>query len=250
MLALENWNGYGEAVHIEPCAGFKDDAGVEDPDIYLKILAESLGGTYAPPVIPNGIVDPIRLSAIPPDRVSIQPGAGAATLLLTAGYTAIALPVAPAPALTAERLALEINRQGGTCSLVLRYVGGQFETHAAGTTLADFPIVPGQGYFVRCATAGAWEVTGAPLDAANVRLDLVTGFNLVGLPLVPQTGYDAERVGREIGQQGGNVTQVVTYDNGAFTTHPVGTTVNNFPLVPGRGYFIRCGAPAGWMVTR
>jgi hypothetical protein len=39
---------------------------------------------------------------------------------------------------------------------------------------------------------------------------------------------------------------VIAYDAaaGAFVTHPVGTALQNFPLDPGRGYFLRCTAVA------
>ena len=45
-------------------------------------------------------------------------------------------------------------------------------------------------------------------------------------------------------------TQVLKYEGGAFTTHPVGATVDNFPVTTGRGYFVRCAAATTWNVTR
>lgn len=71
FIMIENWNGYGEAVVIEPCEGFRSDVdGRDDPDIYLRILAEALGLDYNPPSIPPEIVDPIRLPYLPRGRLA------------------------------------------------------------------------------------------------------------------------------------------------------------------------------------
>ena len=169
---------------------------------------------------------------------------------LAAGYTLIGLPLTPAATYSAETLGQEINAQAGlpVCAAVLQYAGGTFTTHPVGTTILDFPIILGAGYFVRCSQPATWTVTGTPFAATSVALTLSAGFNLVALPLDPDPAnpYNSLRAGTEIA----GATQVLKYENGAFTTHPVGTTVNIFPLATGRGYFVRCASPTIWNVAR
>jgi hypothetical protein len=80
-------------------------------------------------------------------------------------------------------------------------------------------------------------------------LSLEAGYTLVGLPVDPPR-YTAESAAAEILGQGGSVTQIVRYESGLFMTHPAGSALNNFPLVTGEGYFIRCRAASTWTVTR
>jgi alpha-tubulin suppressor-like RCC1 family protein len=173
---------------------------------------------------------------------------------LEAGYNLVALPVDPAVPLTAEDLARQINQQGGTCTSVIRYLGGAFETHPAGTAVANFPVAKESGYFVRCAAGSSWMASGYRFDARSHPIPLESGYNLIGLPVdpVPANRFTAEDVGIDINGQNGIATQVIAYDaaSGQFVTHPVGTAVNNFPVLPGAGYFIRCRQPSIWRVSR
>jgi hypothetical protein len=75
------------------------------------------------------------------------------------------------------------------------------------------------------------------------------GYNLIGLP-VSTARYTAEAAALEINANGGSATHVIRYADGQFVTHPAGTAVNNFPLVPGEGYFVRCLGPSTWTVRR
>ena len=62
VIMIENWNGWGEAVQIEPSTSYQNSGGAADPYLYLKILAQALGTAYQPPCIPPDVVDPLRLS--------------------------------------------------------------------------------------------------------------------------------------------------------------------------------------------
>jgi hypothetical protein len=173
---------------------------------------------------------------------------------LAAGYTLIALPLAPAEALTAEGLARQIGAQGGSCASVIAYRDGAFVTHPAGTSVNNFTIEAGRGYFVRCARAGAWTARGFRFCASSAAVPLESGYTLAGLPVEPESpgAYTAERAGSEINGQGGLATQIVGYDasSGQFVTHPIGTAVNNFPLLPGMGFFVRCRDASTWVARR
>jgi hypothetical protein len=167
---------------------------------------------------------------------------------LNAGYTLIALPLTPQSPYTAASLAAEVNGQGGTCTAVLKYDGGAFTTHVVGSGIQNFTVDVGKGYFLRCTAGSTWTVTGTAFTATSVPLSLSAGYNLVGLPIEPDPAnpYTAARVGSEAG----TATQVLQYVSGAFQTHVVGAPGNNFTLEAGRGYFVRCSAPATWTVTR
>jgi hypothetical protein len=155
-------------------------------------------------------------------------------LPLSAGYNLVGLPLTPLAPYTAESLAQEINAQGGGCTVVVRYEGAQFETHPVGTSVENFPIAAGRGYFVRCSKGSTWTVRGARFSATSV----------------PAGRYWAETAGAEINAQLGGATQVIRYDTGQFWTHPVGTSVENFQFAPGQGYFIRCSQASTWTVTK
>lgn len=55
-IMIENWNGWGEAVQIEPSTAY-----TTGPYEDLKILSSALGQSFNPPCIPNDVVDPLRL---------------------------------------------------------------------------------------------------------------------------------------------------------------------------------------------
>jgi hypothetical protein len=105
---------------------------------------------------------------------------------------------------------------------------------------------------VRCTTAGIWHARGYRFSAATFPLTMADGYRLVALPLdpVPAGKYWAEGAGAEIGSDGGQANVIVRYGGGAFWTHPVGTSVENFQMLTGAGYFIRCGKASTWTVRR
>jgi len=123
-------------------------------------------------------------------------------------------------------------------------------THPLGSTENVFPVVPGEGYFVRCSTAGTWTVTGLRFSAASAPLSLAAGYSLVGLPVDAGGTYTSESAALEINAQGGSASLVIRYDTGVFKTHPLGSSEEVFSLLMGQGYFIRCTNPSTWTVSR
>jgi hypothetical protein len=172
---------------------------------------------------------------------------------LAAGYTLIALPLDPGP-LTAEGLGQMMNASGAGCTSVVAYdtAAGAFVTHPVGTAVGNFAVEVGKGYFVRCVNAVTWQMQGYRLNGWSKDVKLAAGYNLVSLPLEPEppARYTAERVGQEIDADGGGCTSVIEYRDGAFRTHPMGTAVENFTVVTGRGYFVRCTQPSTWTARR
>jgi hypothetical protein len=170
---------------------------------------------------------------------------------LVAGYNLIALPLEPETELDSETLAQRINAQGGSCTSVIRYTGGEYRTHPVGSSQEIFPIEVGKGYFVRCTGSSTLDLNGYRFSTAGADLALAAGYNLLGMPLDPTPGkYTSESAAVEINGQGGSATQVLRYAEGQFHTHPVGSSQEIFELVPGTGYFIRCAAGSTWTVTK
>jgi hypothetical protein len=83
---------------------------------------------------------------------SLQPQA----IALHAGWNLIAVPSGD---YTAESLGRDINGQGGSATIVQHWDGSGWQTHQVGLPFGDFPIVVGQGYFVRCNSASTWMPT-------------------------------------------------------------------------------------------
>jgi hypothetical protein len=89
------------------------------------------------------------------------------------------------------------------------------------------------------APVGVWDESIVPLSA---------GYNLIALPRTPLNPLTAEGLAQQITAQGGECTSVIAYVDGSFVTHPAGTAVNNFDILAGRGYFVRCAKSIGWTV--
>lgn len=57
---------------------------------------------------------------------------------------------------TASALAAAINAQGGGVAEIDRWENGAWKAHLVGYSFNDFPIIVGQGYFVRSTKATTW----------------------------------------------------------------------------------------------
>jgi hypothetical protein len=173
-------------------------------------------------------------------------------ITLYPGYTLISLPISPNGVYDAETLGQLINAQTGSCTSVVRYTGGQYVTHPVGSTQNVFPIVVGEGYFVRCTAGSTLTFNGFAFSRSTAALTLQPGYSLVGLPLIANPAYDSETAAIEMNgvAQGGSVTQVIKYQGGQFVTHPVGSTQEIFTLELGKGYFIRASAGSTWTLSQ
>jgi hypothetical protein len=80
----------------------------------------------------------------------------------------------------------------------------------------------------------------------EIEIPLAAGYNLIALPLEPETALTAEGLAQQINRQEGTCTSVIAYAGGSFVTHPAGTAVNNFGVAIGKGYFVRCGTASAW----
>ena len=77
-------------------------------------------------------------------------------------------------------------------------------------------------------------------------ISLAAGWNLVALPYQPASTYLAQTVLNEINSQGGMCTEIDRWVNGGWEAHFNGLPFNNFEVLPGQGYFIRCSVDSTW----
>jgi len=164
-----------------------------------------------------------------------------ATMPLATGWNLVALPISTT--LTAEGLLQALAAQGITATQVARWHAGGWDSHPAGLPLNDFPIQLYQGYFVRAATPGTWTVSGQAITTPQA-INLAAGWNLIAIPY--STTLTAESLGQNINAQGGQVQEVAQWYAGGWSIHIVGLPFNDFPIQPGRGYFVRTNRPVTW----
>ena len=77
------------------------------------------------------------------------------TVSLVAGWNLIAGPYLGVP-YTAETMAQSMQAQGGTPREIVRWWAGGWSSYVVGIPANRFAVETNRGYFVRCATPGAW----------------------------------------------------------------------------------------------
>ena len=167
------------------------------------------------------------------------------TLSFYPGWNLITLPLTPVNPYNAETLLQGINAQGGACTEIDEWLNGGWNSHLLGFTFNQFPVVMGDGYFVRCSQSSTWVQEGSLL-ANGVVVNLVPGWNLVGFPY-PEQGYKAEGILDAVNAQGGNCSEIDHWVNGGWLSHLLGFTFNDFDILPTEGYFIRCSASSSFV---
>jgi len=87
------------------------------------------------------------------------------------------------------------------------------------------------------------------LLAAESQIKVYTGWNLIGLPLVPVTPYTAESLGQAINAQGGNCERIQYWDGSEWITHIIGTSFGDYNIEVGKGYFLLCNSKSIFTMT-
>ncbi len=85
--------------------------------------------------------------------------------------------------------------------------------------------------------------------AKTEQIQINDGWNLIALPVTPQTSYTAESLGQEINAQGGHCNRIMRWDGGAWQTHLIGMPFGNFPIGTYEGYFVLSNGFSAWTVT-
>ena len=227
-------------------SGEASSAGIEEaPSVSPSAATFSANAGEAAPISVSEADVPTAHASLTPEAVT---GTGAAVtldLLLVPGWNLIAIPVQRTSVYTAQAALDELNALGGNCSEVDRWLDGGWDAHINGLPFNDFDLAPGQGYFVQCASAVTWPVTGEPI-MAPVGLSLTPGWNLVALPYGPHADQ-AQAWLNDIIAQGGGATEVNRWLDGGWDAHIDGLPFNDFAIAKPGGYFVKMDNSASYV---
>ena len=158
-------------------------------------------------------------------------------------------PAPPETDYTAEELLNEIVSQGGCGIEVDRWLPelGNWGGHLRGLPFGDFDMLPEEPCFLRAGCRSLLRLPAGVGLAQSESITLTLGWNFVALAptMSPLMTEDACT---QIAVQGGDVLEIVRWDAGAgnWASHPCGTPIGNFQMVPGEGYFIKGNAESVW----
>jgi sugar lactone lactonase YvrE len=173
-----------------------------------------------------------------------------ATIMLSAGWNLISLPLAPATPLDAQAVLTSlINTTHGSYAEMDGYSNGQFSPSlyddprdhlGIGT---NFTLHPGQGYALYTSAAGSITVAGTPITTTTA-FPLAAGWNLIGFPDAGANTYRAYDVLRALlAATHGRYVELDSYSNGRFSPSAyddpgdgLGLGGTNFTVQPGQGY--------------
>ncbi|MBU6289793.1 MAG: hypothetical protein KGS10_16665, partial [Chloroflexi bacterium] len=168
---------------------------------------------------------------------------------LQSGWTLVALRVTPSPALVASGVCSLTNLDApGSVVEVVRWSAGAWESHRCGLPPNDFTLEPGAGYFVRTTGAATWPTWGTAITTPVTRA-LIAGWNLIGAAATSPTPSTAPGTCTTLNTAvAGSALEVVQWVDAGWAAHTCGTSVNQFTMQAGQGYFVKM-AKTGSLAT-
>ena len=146
---------------------------------------------------------------------------------IVSGWNLITQALADMCRRTAE-MVLTHHRRHGAATELDRWTSGAW-TRTLRTCRHSTISCCGPEDFLKSSGTGAWPEAGTPFTSP-VTLNLVTGWNLVGVPFQP-TPLTAEALLTGITAQGGNCSEVDRWSNGGWNAHfKTCRTSNNFTI--------------------
>ncbi|MBI3978179.1 MAG: tandem-95 repeat protein, partial [Chloroflexi bacterium] len=211
--------------------------------VHLEAFGQADGFGYAD--LPVGV-----LRSAPLD-IQLRPVVGR-PVHLGVGWNAVGLPLEPTRPISVSQLARAVNRDGARLTAAFRYTAGAWQGVAVdGTGLvnpqADFPLKPGEGYFLKLREPFTWELVGHEVTQATP-LRLALGWNLVGVPQADDAwqpdGLRASNLSDATGiisgtQQTYHVGEVDRWIYGSYEGHVAPHPFNNFRIEGTRSYFLK-----------
>ena len=195
------------------------------------------------------------LSLASPDTIAgrAQPTAGASSsdaYVVVSAQSTTGVPSSPITALIPAGDAGTWNLNLGD----LRTQDRQSFFSVTGTTVLNVDVYAGTAGMARGtvtvadARIGSQVLTLAP--TVGTTINLIAGWNLVALPLMPDTDLTAPAVCAALNTTGsaGTAIEIDQYVDGGWVGHRCGIPPNGFTLLPGKGYFIRVQKPVAWTV--
>ena len=103
--------------------------------------------------------------------------------------------------------------------------------------------------------AGSWAqvlsegVTFTIAERVSETLHLSPGWNLITLPILPESAYTAQTLLDDINDnQAGSCSEIDRWQFDNWDAHIDGLTFNDFGIAVGEGYFIKCTTHSDWTV--
>jgi hypothetical protein len=92
------------------------------------------------------------------------------------------------------------------------------------------------------------QVASLTLGGGTASMSLISGWNLISLPIAPAANYVAQNLLNDINIQGGTATEADRWKNGSWEGHVNGYPFNNFSVLTGYGYFVRTNSASTFVV--
>ena len=228
-VVLLNWNGVNETMHNIA------------PDIFSVTKANLQKGIYSFNVYANDICDNWGVSEtriVNVTMVQIE-----FTNNFASGYNMMGIPINDTSVANASSLIAKI---GANCLEVSKWDKGtqKWKSYSAGMPPTfDFGIGGSEGCFVRMADATTVIFTGIGWESPFV-VSLVTGYNMISLPLNDTSATSASLL---IAKIGANCQEVSKWDKGTqkWKSYSAGMPPTfDFGIGGGEGCFVRMNAPA------
>ena len=159
---------------------------------------------------------------------------------LESGYNMISLPINDSSVTNASTLATKI---GGDCAKIVKWDSATqaYVSYIPGVPLNDFNTAGGEGYFANLNNLSSVEFTGIGWESPFT-ISLVTGYNIIGIPVNDTTVTNASTLATKIG---GDCAKIVKWDSAtqAYVSYIPGVPLNDFNTAGGEGYFVNMVNP-------
>jgi hypothetical protein len=171
------------------------------------------------------------------------------------GWNFIAFPIKPLNFKNASGLMLDIKNKGGYATVVARWDGDRWQEYVQrGEEIFgdNFPISPGEGYFVRNHKTIDWVIVGEEVTQDDLNpYSLKTGWNAVGL--IGQA-KKAEDILDSIDQGEEVATEIDWWDSGSwalfvkriYSPENIKSYGTNFSIQDNQGYMIKINQDSTW----
>jgi hypothetical protein len=156
-----------------------------------------------------------------------------------AGWVTVGLPLDNDNLVDAESVGGDIPY----CTVVSEWTGG-WSSHTVGSPVNNFACAVTKALFAYVTQDSVWTLTGGVIDSTAYSFSLVAGWNFVTVPLNKLGLTNAELLGQDI-PNCQSVAEWVAASQG-WSTHTVGSPVNQFATRVGYPYMVYCTAAGTW----
>lgn len=166
---------------------------------------------------------------------------------LSLGWNAVGLAV-NLDNYTAQTTCEQINAQNGNIQEIDQFTAGSWSGHICGLPFNNFSLSFGKGYFILAGAESTWNQEGTDIPSP-LHIDLRQGWNFICLPRWTEGIFDAQGLIDEIKNQGGSCQEIDQLIRGAWEGHIDGLPFNNFPIIPGKSYAVKCNASGELLIV-